>query len=133
MYDEYSQANIVRGMVMVYSKGQKEDEITKAMIQWEKDYKGRGPTEAKTDILRNMVIVTLRGVLSKAEQHLARDKEGMALIKKLRQQLVEQGRSELEEIINRITSARVISLHTDISTKTGERVFIFVMDRDIDS
>ncbi len=117
---------------MVYSKGQKEDEITKLMIQWEKDYKGRGPTEAKTDILRNMVIVTLRGILSQAEQRLAQEKEGMALIKKLRQQLVEQGRSELEEIITTVTKAKVISLHTDISTKTGERVFIFVTERDID-
>lgn len=118
---------------MIYSKGQKEDEITKAMVQWERDYKGRGPKEAKADILRNMVIVTLRGVLSQAERVLAREKEGRALIKKLRQQLVEQGRAELEEIINGITSAKVVSLHTDISTKTGERVFVFVMDRDIDS
>lgn len=133
MYDEYSQANSARGMVMVYTKGQKEDEITKMMIQWEKDYKGRGPTEAKTDIIRNMVIVTLRGILSPAERVLSREKEGMALIKKLRQQLVEQGRAELEEIITGITSAKVVSLHTDISTKTGERVFVFVLDRDIDS
>lgn len=107
-----------------------EDEITKAMIQWEKDYMGRGPTAAKTDILRNMIIVTLKGVLSAAEKHLAADKEGMALIKKLRQQLIEQGRSELEEVIERLTSAKVVSLHTDISTKTGERVIIFVMDRE---
>ena len=112
------------------SKGKMEDEITKAMIQWEKDYMGRGPTAAKTDILRNMVIVTLKGVLSAAEKHLAADKEGMALIKKLRQQLIEQGRSELEEVIERLTSAKVVSLHTDISTKTGERVIIFVMDRE---
>lgn len=112
------------------SKGKMEDEITKAMIQWEKDYMGRGPTAAKTDVLRNMIIVTLKGVLSAAEKHLAADKEGMALIKKLRQQLIEQGRSELEKVIERLTSAKVVSLHTDISTKTGERVIIFVMDRE---
>lgn len=116
---------------MVCSRGQMEDEIAKAMIQWEKDYMGRGPTEAKTDILRNMVIVALKGVLSQAERHLAHDKEGMTLIKKLRQQLVEQGRPELEKAICRITSAKVVSLHTDISTKTGERVIVFVMDREI--
>ncbi len=118
---------------MVYTKGQKEDEITKMMVQWEKEYKGRGPTEAKTDIIRNMVIVTLWGVLSPAERVLSREKEGMALIKKLCQQLAEQGRAELEEIITGITSAKVVSLHMDISTKTGERVFVFVLDRDIDS
>ncbi|WP_028308883.1 DUF2294 domain-containing protein [Desulfitibacter alkalitolerans] len=117
---------------MAYTKGQKEDEITKKIIQWEKDYIGRGPTEAKTDIIRNMVIVTLQGMLSTAERVLSREKEGMALVKKLRQQLVEQGRVELEEILTEITSVKVISLHTDISTKTGERIFVFVMDRDID-
>jgi len=116
---------------VVFSKGQIEDEITKAIIQWERDYLGRGPNEAKTDILRNMVIVTLRGVLSVSEQHLSREKEGMVLVKKLRQQLIEQGRSELEEIILKHTQAKVVSLHTDISTKTGERVFVFVIDKNI--
>ena len=108
-----------------------EDEITKALIQWEKEYKGRGPTEARTDIIRNMVIVSLRGVLSRAELTVSRNSEGMALVKALRRQLVEQGRPDLEEIVNRITGASVVSLHTDISTKTGERIFVFVMDRDI--
>gem|GEM_PF-85512 len=129
---EYSQSDGTRSLVMVYSKGQIEDEITKKIIQWEKDYKGRGPTEAKTDIIRNMVIVALQGMLSPAEKILSREKEGMALIKKLRQQLVEQGRAELEEIITGITSVKVVSLHTDISTKTGERIFVFVMERPID-
>lgn len=120
-----------RGYAVVFSKGQIEDEITKAMIQWEKDYMGRGPTEARTDIIRNMVIVTLKGVLSQAEKNLATNKEGMILIKKLRTQLVEQRRSELEGMILRVTSAKVISLHMDISTKTGERIFVFVTEKDI--
>jgi uncharacterized protein YbcI len=108
-----------------------EDEITKALVHWEREYLGRGPTEAKTDILRNMVIVTLKGVLSQAEYHLAQTNDGMALIKKLRQQLVEQGRPQLEEIVFQVTQTKVISLHTDISTKTGERVFIFKLEREL--
>lgn len=116
---------------MINPKGQMEDEITKAIINWEREYKGRGPTEAKTDILRNMVIVNLKGILSPAERHLAQNKEGMILIKKLLQQLVEQGRPELEAIIKEVTSANVISLHTDISTKTGERIFIFILDKEL--
>lgn len=116
---------------MLYSKGQMEDEISKAMIKWEKEYMGRGPIEAKADILRDMVIVSLKGVLSSAERHLAKAKEGMALIKKLRLKLVEQGRPELESVVSTITVAKVISLHTDISTKTGERIIIFVMDREL--
>ncbi len=90
---------------------------------------GRGPTEAKTDIIRDMIVISLKGVLSSSEERLAKDPEGMALIKKLRQLLVEQGRPDLEELLFSLTSAKVISIHTDISTKTGERIFIFRMDR----
>jgi uncharacterized protein YbcI len=109
-----------------------EDEITKALIQWEKEFKGRGPTEARTDIIRDMVIVVLRGILSQAEQQLSRNLEGMALVKELRRQLVEQGRPQLEVIVNQITSRKVVSLHTDVSTKTGERIFVFMMDKNIE-
>lgn len=116
---------------MPYSRGQMEDEVTKAMIQWEKDYIGRDPIEARTDIVRNMVIVTLKGILSQAEKHLVNNGEGMILIKRLREQLVEQRRSELEEIIFRLTSTKAISLHTDLSTRTGERIFVFVTEKEI--
>jgi uncharacterized protein YbcI len=114
---------------MNLNKGKIEDLICKSIVQWEKEYKGRGPTEVRTDIIRDMIIVTSKGVLSIAEKHLAKDSEGMALVKKLRQMLLEQGRGELEDILYKITSARVVSLHNDISTKTGERIFIFRMDR----
>lgn len=116
---------------MVQSKGQMEDDITKAIINWELEYLGRGPTEAKTDILRNMIIVTLKGVISQAEHHLSRNKDGMILLKRLRQQLIEQGRSELEEIIFRVAQRRVVTLHTDVSTKTGERIFLFRLDQEL--
>jgi uncharacterized protein YbcI len=83
----------------------------------------------RTDIIRDMIIVTFKGVLSTAEKHLSKENEGMILVKKLRQMLAEQGRGEMEEILFKLTSARVVSLHTDISTKTGERIFVFRMDR----
>ncbi len=116
---------------MNYNKGQMEDEITKAMILWEKEYMGRGPTEARTDIIRNMVIVTLKGILSQAEKHLAKNKEGMILIKKLREQLVYQRRSELDDIIYGITQVKVLSIHSDLSTKTGERIFVFITEKEL--
>ena len=109
-----------------------EDAVTKALIQWEKDYMGRGPTEAKTDIIRDMIVISLKGVLSTSEEYLAKDNDGAVLVKKLRQLLVEQGRANLEDILFRLTSAKVVSLHTDISTKTGERIFIFRMNRSFD-
>ena len=53
------------------TKGQIEAEITEAVIRFEKEYMGRGPEEAKTYIVDDMVLVRLKGVLSRAEHQLA--------------------------------------------------------------
>ncbi|MCY9423459.1 Na-translocating system protein MpsC family protein, partial [Bacillus paralicheniformis] len=52
------------------TKGSLEAEISKTLTQWEKDYLGRGSVSVKTDILRNMVIISLNGILTPAEYEL---------------------------------------------------------------
>ncbi|WP_175616085.1 Na-translocating system protein MpsC family protein, partial [Piscibacillus halophilus] len=49
------------------TKGSLEAEISQKLTQWEKDFLGRGPVSVKTDILRDMIIVTLQGILTPAE------------------------------------------------------------------
>ncbi len=114
------------------TKGQIEAEIGNALIQFEKDYMGRGPQETKAFIIEDMVLVRLKGVLTPAEQQLAKNQEGMNLIKKIRSNLMEQGRAMLKEMIEKITGLKAISLHTDVSTKTGERVLIFTLDGNLE-
>ncbi len=113
------------------TKGQLEDNISKAFVKFEKEYLGRGPEEVKTFILGDMILVRLKGVLTPAEQHLAGSDDGKSLVKQVRIQLIEKSRNLLEKIIKEITDRTVISLHTDISTVSGERVFIFVLDQEI--
>jgi uncharacterized protein YbcI len=112
-------------------KGQIEAEISNSLIQFEKDYMGRGPQETKAFIIEDMILVRLQGVLTPAEQQLAKNPEGMNLIKKIRSNLLEQGRELLKEVIEKITGIKVISLHTDISTKTGERMIIFTLNENL--
>ncbi len=93
---------------------------------------GRGPLETKTYLVEDMVIVRFRGVLTKAEHKLIRsDRNSRAreLIKQVRIELLEDGRSILEDIIKGILRRKVRSLHTDISTETGEKMIIFSLDR----
>jgi uncharacterized protein YbcI len=47
----------------------------------------------------------------------------------MRQQVLEAGRPVLERIVQEHTGAEVISLHADISTKSGEWLDVFVLDR----
>jgi uncharacterized protein YbcI len=50
------------------------------------------------------------------------------LIKQVRSELLEKGRSILEELVQDILGRKVTSLHTDISTVTGERIIVFTLD-----
>ncbi|NKE72619.1 DUF2294 domain-containing protein [Candidatus Manganitrophus noduliformans] len=114
------------------TKGQVEAEISNAIIQFEKDYMGRGPKETQAYIINDMILLRLKGVLTPAEQQLAKNPEGTNLIKQVRSNLLEQGRGLLSELIEKMTGLKVISLHTDISTKSGERVIIFSLSENLE-
>jgi len=111
------------------TKGQLEAEICEAVIKFEKEYMGRGPLETKAYIFDDLVLVRLKNVLTQAELKLAdaaaARTDGRELIKRVRITLLEQGRPLLEEAVERIVGEKVKSLHTDISTVTGERVILF--------
>ncbi|MGB3942337.1 MAG: DUF2294 domain-containing protein [Candidatus Manganitrophaceae bacterium] len=114
------------------TKGQIEAEISNGIVQFEKDFLGRGPKETQTYIINDMILVRLKGVLTPAEQQLVNNPEGMNLIKKVRSNLLEQGRGLLSELIEKVTGLSVVSLHTDISTKTGERVILFTLNQNLE-
>ncbi len=119
---------------MAKSKGQIEAGISEAIIKFEKEYMGRGPDETKTYLLDDMVVVRLQRVLTPAEKQLAgagEDTRGRALVKQVRTELLEKARPLLEPIVAEITGKRVKSLHTDISTVTGERVIIFTLESSV--
>ncbi len=113
---------------MDLSKGQIEASISEAIIKFEREYMGRGPEEVKTHIVGDLVLVRLKGVLTPAEKQLVKNEEGKKLIKQVRENLIEGSRDILATVLKEITGRKMISLHTDISTKSGERVIIFVLD-----
>lgn len=112
----------------VKSKGQLEAEISEAIVKFEREYMGRGPEEVRTYLLDDIIMVRLHGVLTPAERQLARsdtEGQGRALIKQVRMELLEKARPLLDAIVREITGQTIKSLHTDISTLTGERIIIF--------
>ena len=116
------------------TKGQIEAEISEAIIKFEKEYMGRGPDETKTHIINDMIVIRLQRVLTPAEQQLVKsndDTKGRSLIKQVRTELLEKARPLLEAMVRDITDRKVNSLHTDISTTTGERIIVFTLDSPI--
>ena len=119
---------------MERTKGQIENGISNAIVQFEKEYMGRGPDETKTHIIGDMIVVRLKGVLTPAEKQLAKatdSSQGRMLIKRVRIELLENAKDLLHAIVHDMTGCAVRSLHTDISTITGERVIIFSLDSEV--
>ena len=113
------------------TRGEVEASLANAIIQFEKDHLGRGPAEARVFIVEDMILVRLRGVLTPAEVKLAQTSEGHGLIKQVRRQLLEGSRPLLETIVLEKTGCQVLSLHTHISAKTGERIIVFTLAKNL--
>lgn len=117
---------------MKRTKGEIEAEISKAITQWEKDFLGRGSLSVKSDILRDMVIISLLGILTPAEYRVCSTNEGLLNIKRTRSELVESGEQDLNDIILKITGIKVMSFHSDLSTVTGERIIVFKLEDNLE-
>ncbi len=117
---------------MTTTRGMVEAAFTKAIIQFEKEHLGRGPLDTRTTFLGDMILVRLMGLMTPAEQKLATSGDGRDLVKEMRRQLFESSRPLLEEIVQEVVNCQLISLHTDMSTKSGERIIVFVVDADLD-
>ena len=91
---------------------------------------GRGPKNIHTHLLGDLLVVRLQGVLTAAEQHLVKTlpaEKGRDLLKQVRTHLVETARPVLEAMVQEVTGVKVLSLHHDISTVTGEEVVLFTL------
>jgi uncharacterized protein YbcI len=115
------------------TKGQVEAGVTEAITQFERDHLGRGPKEAKTFIVENLVVVKLQGILSPAERQLSHEDDGVELIKKMRRRVIESCSGDLSGLVEKETGIAVVSMHADISARTGERVFVFTLDDDLEA
>lgn len=121
------------GIMKPKTRGEAEAEITQAIIKFEKEYLGRGPLDARTFFVNDMILIRLRGMLTAGDRKLAETREGQALLKETRRQLFESSIPTFEEIVAQTIGCRLVSLHTDISTQSGERVVVLTTDTNLDT
>jgi len=108
-----------------------ETAIRNAIIKFEQEFMGRGQDDVRAFIVRDLVVVRLKGVLTPAERQLAKTAEGVDMVKRLRQTLIAQGRDKLCEQVSEITGAKILGVFTDIDVQLGERIFVFTVNRDL--
>ena len=120
-------------MAPMPTKGQVEAKIAAAITRFEREHLGRGPQEVQAWIIQDLILIRLKRVLTPAEEKLVRDPAGQRLVKEMRTQLIEGSRAMLDEMVLALTGVQVVSLHSDISVKTGERVFVFTLAEDLEA
>jgi uncharacterized protein YbcI len=113
------------------TKGEIEAAISEAIVHFEIDYMGRGPKEARSHIVEDLILVRLKGMRTPAEQQLAKTPEGVELIKKMRSTIIDNAKAEFSRVITNTTGVAVRDILTDISTASGERIFVFILDRNL--
>ena len=112
------------------TQGEIEAAISEGIARFEQEYMGRGPKDIHAHLIGNLLVVRLQGVLTAAEQQLVKSlpaEKGRGLLKEVRTQLIETARSIMEALVQEVTGVKVLSLHHDISTVTGEEVVLFTL------
>ena len=113
-------------------KGKLETDLINQIVKLQREVVGRGPQDARAYIVDDMVIIRLKGVLTTEEKNLAQTEKGRQAVKQIRQILRETYAQDTEKVISDLTGCRMISSHSDISTKTGERLEIFILDKNLE-
>ena len=114
------------------TQGEIEAAICEAVSRFEQDCMGRGPKDIRTHLLGDLLVVRLRGVLTAAEQHLVKSlpaEKGRDLLKQVRTHLIETARPVMAAMVEKVTGVKVVTMHHDISTTTGEEVILFTLAR----
>ena len=112
------------------TQGEIEAAIGEGIRRFEREFMGRGPKDIHSHLINDLLVVRLQGVLTAAEQQLAQSlptEKGRDLLKQVRTQLVETARPVLESMVQEVTGIKVVSLHHDISTTTGEEIVVFTL------
>ena len=117
------------------TKGEIEAAISEEISRFEQDYMGRDPKDIQVHLLDDLLLIRLRGVLAAAEQHLVKSlpaENGRDLLKQVRSHLIETTRPVMEAMVEKVTGVKVVTMHHDISTITGEEVILFTLARSPD-
>ena len=104
--------------------------IGEEISRFEQDYMGRGPKDINVHLLGDLLLIRLRGVLVAAEQHMVKSlpaEKGQDLLKQVCTNLAETTRPVMEAMVEKVTGVKVVTMHHDISTITGEEVILFTL------
>jgi uncharacterized protein YbcI len=128
------------------SQGEIEAAVCDGISRFQQEFIGRGPKDIHAHLIGTLLVVRLQGVLTPAERQLIAPRDesadagtgnsngngnghengnGRSLLKQVRAHMVSTGRGRLESIVEESVGVKLVSVHHDISTITGEELLVF--------
>jgi len=110
------------------TQAESEAAVCEEIHRFQEEYLGWKSEQIHAHFIKDFLLVRILGVLTLAERQLAKSltpEKGRDLVKQVRTQLLELARPMLESLVHEVAGVKVLSLHHDISTVTGEEVVVF--------
>jgi len=101
-------------------------EISRGVVAIYKDYMGRGPTDARTEVTENASVTRVSGSLTKAEQSLVAD--GKAdVVREMRRNFQDAMASEVTALVESATGREAESFLSDHDTETDLAIEVVLL------
>jgi uncharacterized protein YbcI len=128
------------------SQGEIEAAVCDGISRFQQEFIGRGPRDIHSHLIGSLLVVRLQGVLTPAERQMIAPRaetagdgngngahhdgdngngNGRSLLKQVRSHMVATGRQRLADIVETAVGVKLVSVHHDISTVTGEELLVF--------
>ncbi len=110
------------------TQAESEAAICEGIVRFQEEYLGWRSEQIVAHFIKDLLVARIRGALTLAERQLGKSQSpdrGRDLIKQTRKHLLELARPMLESLVHEIAGVKVLSMHHDISTVTGEEVVLF--------
>lgn len=110
------------------TQAESEAAICDGIIRFQEEYLGWRSEQIHAHLIKDLLVVRILDALTQAERQLGKSlspEPGRDLVKQARNQLLELARPMLESLVHEVAGVKVLSMHHDISTVTGEEVVVF--------
>jgi len=112
------------------TQAESEAAICEGIVRFQEEYLGWRSEQIVAHFIKDFLVARIRGALTLAERQLGKSQspdKGRDLIKQTRKHLLELARPMLESLVHESAGVKVLSMHHDISTVTGEEVILFTL------
>ena len=112
----------------ILTQAESEAAVCEGIVRFQEEYFGGGAEQIRVHFIKDLLVIRILGALTVAERQLVKavsPEKGRDLIKQAREQLLELARPMLESMVHEVVGVKVLSMHHDISTVTGEEVVLF--------